>query len=152
MRLDSVRVSQGTMVFLYNIIIICRGGEIDLPYLPVPRAGMVELVDTLALGASAERCGSSSLPPGTRRWQVGEQMPSRRGLSVRRHTRLGRGVSPAVQEKNYCLIRFPCRVFCFVIGFVYWAFIKEIRNEHEEVCAPVGLRQGRHRGVCEGTE
>ncbi len=37
----------------------------NLDYICNPFAGVVELVDTLDLGSSAARCGSSSLPART---------------------------------------------------------------------------------------
>ncbi len=37
----------------------------NLVYICSPLAGVVELVDTLDLGSSAARCGSSSLPART---------------------------------------------------------------------------------------
>ncbi len=38
----------------------------NLDYICSPLAGVVELVDTLDLGSSAARCGSSSLPARTK--------------------------------------------------------------------------------------
>ena len=39
----------------------------NLDYICNPFAGVVELVDTLDLGSSAVRCGSSSLPARTKK-------------------------------------------------------------------------------------
>ncbi len=46
----------------------------NLDYICSPFAGVVELVDTLDLGSSAARCGSSSLPARTKQkasWKQG---------------------------------------------------------------------------------
>ena len=45
----------------------------NLVYICSPLAGVVELVDTLDLGSSAARCGSSSLPARTDKGKAEEK-------------------------------------------------------------------------------
>ena len=44
-----------------------------IAYICIPFAGVVELVDTLDLGSSAARCGSSSLPARTDKGKAEEK-------------------------------------------------------------------------------
>ena len=46
----------------------------NLDYICNPFAGVVELVDTLDLGSSAARCGSSSLPARTEKEKASQEI------------------------------------------------------------------------------
>ena len=55
------------MIFsIFTCLYIPRNVYICIPIIIGPDAGVVELVDTLDLGSSAARCGSSSLPACTK--------------------------------------------------------------------------------------